>query len=315
MRKDKILITGGFGNIGSWLSLYFSEKYDVYILSKNIYKDLNFKYTLIHADITNLSELRLKLILEFDYCIHTASYNEFFHNNYAQKALSVNTLGTRNLIEVLKNTSIKNFVYLSTFHVYGKSSGFINEETDLNPKNDYASTHLFAEYYLRQFYNTDQFKSIIFRLTNSYGAPKSKNNSKWYLVLNDLVRSAYLDNKITLNGNGKVMRDFIWMGDVSTVIELSLINDQSGIFNLSSGITYSIFSLSQMVKHVFIKKYNKDIEIYINKNDKNKGLNLNVDNGKLLNKIDFKFQDKILEEIESIFHLLEKKEEKGESFE
>ena len=34
--KEKLLITGGLGNIGSWLSEYFSSRYDVYILSKNV---------------------------------------------------------------------------------------------------------------------------------------------------------------------------------------------------------------------------------------------------------------------------------------
>ena len=170
--KEKILITGGLGSIGSWLSEYFSSKYDVYVLSKNIQNKLSCKHTIIQADITNLDELKSKLNVTFDYCIHTASYNESFQENYAQKALKVNALGTRNLVETLKDTNIKNFIYLSTFHVYGASSGRISEENDLNPKNDYASSHLFAEFYLKQFFYTHNFQSVIFRLTNSYGAPK-----------------------------------------------------------------------------------------------------------------------------------------------
>lgn len=305
--KIKLLITGGLGNLGSWLTNFFSNKYDLYVLSKNRSVELDCQYTLIQADITDLEELKLKLNLEFDYCIHTASYNEFFHDNYAKKALDINTLGTRNLIEILKNTSLKNFIYLSTFHVYGASSGLITEETPLNPRNDYASTHLFAEYYLKQFYNTHNFPSTIFRLTNSYGAPKYKNSSKWYLLLNDLVKTACYEKKIVLKSNGKALRDFIWMGDVCSVIEQSLqASSECEIYNLSSGNSYSVLDLAYMVQKAYEKRFNQDIKILINNDDKTKDFSLKVDNKRLMNLLDIEFQTKFEEEIESIFNLLER---------
>ena len=303
--KSKVLITGGLGNLGSWITVFLSERYDVYVLSKRVENTLDCRYTIIQADITNMEELKLKLNIEFDFCIHTASYNEFFNDNYAGKALSINTLGTRNLIEVLKNKTLKNFIYLSTFHVYGASSGLVTESTDLNPKNDYASTHLFAEYYLKQFNATDCFPFVIFRLTNSYGAPKYINSTKWYLVLNDLVKSAYTENKIVLKGNGKATRDFIWMQDVCYVIEESLLFKQNEIYNLSSAMIFSMYDLAKKVQEVYIKRYNKDIGIVINKNDKTPDVNLKVDNSKLMKTLNIEFQDMFYKEIESIFILLE----------
>lgn len=307
--KEKVLITGGLGNLGSWLTTFFANKYDIYVLSKNVKITLPCNYTVIQADIVDIEDLRLKLKYEFKYCIHTASYNEFFNDNYAKSALEINALGTRNLIEVLKRTKIKNFIYLSTFHVYGVHSGHVTEKTNLSPSNDYASTHLFAEYYLKQFYKTDQFPSVIFRLTNSYGAPRYRESTKWYLVLNDLVKSAYVGNKIVLKGNGKAVRDFIWMQDVCTIIDksLNLNPSEENIFNLSSSETYSMLELAQKVKQVYMKKYSKSIEIIINENDDTKSENLTVDNTKLLKTFDnIKFQDKFCEEIDSIFNLLER---------
>ena len=306
--KEKILITGGLGNLGSWLSIFFSDTYDVYVLSKNISISLESSYTLIQADITNIDEVNLKLDLEFDYCIHTASYNEYFHENYAKDALLINSLGTRNLVEVLKNKNLKNFIYISTFHVYGSSSGFIREDTNLYPVNDYASTHLFAEYYLKQFYKTDNFPFVIFRLTNSYGSPKSIKSTKWYLVLNDLVKSAYENNKIILKSNGKSKRDFIWMGDVCSVIEESLhmAPDMENIYNLSSGMTYSILDLANKVREVYNKRYNKNIDISVNQDDRMIYPELTVDNSKLGQFISMKFNNKLYDEIEKIFNLLEK---------
>ena len=105
--KEKLLITGGLGNLGSWLSEYLSPKYDLYILSKNVTNELSCQYILIQADITDINDLKIKLNMQFDYCIHSASYNEFFHENYPSKALEINALGTRNLVEILKDTKIK----------------------------------------------------------------------------------------------------------------------------------------------------------------------------------------------------------------
>jgi UDP-glucose 4-epimerase len=304
--KPKILITGGLGNLGSWLSEYFSYKYDVYVLSKNVNNLLNCKYKLIQADISSIKSLKVNLKIEFDYCIHAASYNEFFHENYYEKALEVNTLGTRNLIEVLKNTKIKNFIYLSTFHVYGSIDGLITETAKLRPKNDYASTHLFAEFYLRQFYYSHNFKSVILRLTNCYGAPKDINSTKWYLVLNDLVKSAFSNHEIKLKGNGKAVRDLIWMGDISSVIETCLNRVSSDVYNLSSGKTFQMMDLAIKVQSIYETRYHKEIEIITSKNDKTKFSELIVDNSKINKILNFKFNDRLNEEINSIFDLLEK---------
>jgi len=304
--REKLLITGGLGNLGSWLTYHFSEKFDVYVLSKSVKSELACDYKVIQCDITNSDELQKKLNIEFDYCIHTASYNEFFHEGYAKQALLINTLGTRNLIEALKDTKIKNFIYLSTFHVYGATKGIITEESTVSPKNDYASTHLFAEYYLKQFFSTHNFHSIIFRLTNSYGTPQYKNSTKWYLVLNDLVKSAYNEHKIILKGNGKAIRDFIWMGDVCTCIEKALFLQEHNLFNLSSTQTLSMLDLAKKVQKIYLKKYSNKIPIELNNEDKTEVEYLRVENSKLLSKIDLKFHDKFDKEIEKIFNLLEK---------
>jgi UDP-glucose 4-epimerase len=303
--KNKLLITGGLGNLGSWLTEYFSHKFDVYVLSKNTLVELNCSYSIIQADITKINDLKLKLDMEFDYCIHTASYNEFFHNNYAKKSLEVNAFGTRNLIEVLKDTKIKNFVYLSTFHVYGSNSGVISEGMELRPKNDYSSTHLFAEYYLKQFYDVYKFPFTILRLTNSYGAPKYKNSTKWYLVLNSLVKRAYEEKKIILDGNGRAVRDFIWAGDVCGAIDQSLYFEPNHVYNLSSGMTFSMMDIAKEVQSVYRRRYNEDIYIKFDKKDKTESLDLKVDNAKINHLLNMKFKNRFREEIESIFDLLE----------
>jgi len=305
--KPRILITGGFGNLGSWLCEHFyNQGYDVTILANRVRTLEGVKYKVVQADISNYLELKGRLTEEFDYCVHTASYNEHFHDNYAESALLINSLGTRNLIEVLKHSKIKKFIYYSTFHVYGSSYDFIDESCSPSPLNDYASTHLFAEYYLKQFYHTDGFPSVICRLTNSYGAPKSMDSTKWYLVLNDLVKSAYEKQLINLSSNGEASRDFVWMGDVCHVTEKLLSRGQDmETYNLSSGQNIKIIDLANAVSGVYKKRYQKEIEICVNQSDGNEYRGIIVSNSKLLNTINYKFSNRFEGETIKIFELLE----------
>ncbi|WP_345993693.1 NAD(P)-dependent oxidoreductase [Sulfurimonas sp. HSL-1716] len=306
--NGKVLVTGGLGNLGSWISAHLANLgYEVYILSRSSKQKIaNIKYTLIEADVTKIDELREKLNFDLDFCVHLASYNEFFLPDYAKNALDINTFGTRNLLEVLSEKKLKNFVYLSTFHVYGASEGTITEKSELNPKNDYASTHLFAEYYVKQFGFTHDLKYTVLRLTNSYGAPTFTESDKWYLVLNDLTRSAYENGKIILKSNGRAKRDFIYMGDVSDIIEKLLrINATNEIYNLSSNRTYEVIELAYLIKNEYEKRYKRHIDIEINKDDKSSYNDVSVKNDKLRSLIDFETKDKMKEEINKIFDLLE----------
>jgi len=305
--SGKILITGGLGNLGSWITKEFCDQgYEVYVLTrKETYKIKNINYNVIEADITDINNLRNKLTIDFDYCIHTASFNEYFIENYYSKALDINVLGTRNLLEVLAKKNIKKFIYFSTFHVYGAKEGVVDELTELNPKNDYALTHLFAEYDVKKNCESLSLSYSIFRLTNSYGCPKNKNSDKWYLVLNDLVKSAYVNKKMTLLTNGKTSRDFIWMGDVAKITSKALEVNMLGIYNLSSMQNYTIVKLAQMIQKEYYNRYHQKIKIEVNNHDRSIYSEITISNNKLKSIIDFQLDDMISIEINKIFKLLE----------
>ena len=306
MTGKSVLVTGGLGNLGSWISSYLvKEGYQVYILSRKA-KNVIPNTKIIIADVTKINELENNLNFHIDFCVHAASFNEFFLKDYPTKALNINSLGTRNLVEVLSRKNIKNFIYLSTFHVYGLNYGVISEESSLAPKNDYASTHLFAEYYVKQFGLTNNLKYTILRLTNSFGAPTFLDSNKWYLVLNDLVKTAFDSNQIIIKSNGKAKRDFIYMGDVSVVIDKLLqINATNEIYNLSSNRSYDILTLANIVKKIYQKRYLKKINILVNDKDTSVYKSLVVENLKLKSIIDFNITDNLEYEVENIFKLLE----------
>ncbi len=308
MRKN-LLITGGLGNLGSWLTHYFCHQdFNVYVLAsrkRNILQDLDF--TFISCDITDLSQIEEKLgNTQFDLVIHTASVNDYFLDNFAKDALLVNALGTRNLLEYFKDKSLKHFLYFSTFQVYGKRSGLITEETSAVPTNDYGTTHLFAEYYIKQFYANFQIPYTNLRLTNSYGCPRDTDSSKWYLILNDLSRMAVEKGEIVLKSNGQATRDFIWMGDVCNIVH-QLLNKAptNNTFNICGENTYTMLEIAHFVQQAYQEKYGKEIPVRINENDKTQYPDdLKVSGEKLQKLVDYQLHVKFKEEAKKIFEMM-----------
>ncbi len=311
----RLLITGGLGNLGSWLTEFFVEKkFEVTTFSmkpREVLNDLSFEK--IYGDIANENDVD-KLIKErnWDVIIHLASINEGNAPGYAKKALDINAWGTRNLLQALVNNgkTATHLIYFSTFHVYGINAGDIVEDTTQpQPKNDYGTTHLFAEYYIRQFHSSHKIPFTIFRLTNSYGCPKEMTSSKWYLVLNDLARSAVETKLIKLNSNGRPMRDFIWMGDVCNIVDKFITKGPANdVFNLGMGRSISMMDVAEIVQQAWLEYFSEPIPIQVNTADTtayDTSLKVSVD--KLKNLVGFSPTDKILDEAKSIFRLLTNK--------
>lgn len=308
MRKN-LLITGGLGNLGSWLTDYFCRQdFNVFVLAsrkRNILQDLDF--TFIPCDITDLAQIREKLSATlFDLVVHTASVNDFFLDNFAKDALLVNALGSRNLLEYFKDKNLKHFIYFSTFQVYGRRSGVITEDTPAVPTNDYGSTHLFAEHYIRQFYANTKIPYSILRLTNSYGCPKDPDSSKWYLVLNDLSLMAATQGEIVLKSNGQATRDFIWMGDVCTIVHQLLEKPPTNdTYNVCGENTYTMREIAHFVQDAYQEKYGKAIPIYINEEDTTQYPDdLEVKGDKLRQIIEYSLNIQFKEEAKKIFEMI-----------
>jgi UDP-glucose 4-epimerase len=271
MSSKKILITGGMGNLGSWLTEHFVlQGFEVTILTRNARTLEGVQgFKTVFCDIANEADCKEKIAgLEIEYVVHCASVNDGFVPGYAKMALEVNAWGTRNLLEALKEKPVKHFIYFSTFQVYGQYSGHISEETPLETRNDYGITHLFAEGYVKEYHYNHRLPYTIVRLTNSYGCPKDYESSKWYLVLNDLAKTAFEKKQIVLKSNGLAPRDFIWMGDVCQIVEkLCTLPATHDVFNISGERTFKMLEIAQAVQEAYKESYGEDIPLLVNKED------------------------------------------------
>jgi UDP-glucose 4-epimerase len=285
------------------------DLFNVSVLTKSHRKlEIKGNFNLILADLMNSSQLCNELKnKDFSYVIHAGSVNDSFVENYRDLAYQVNTFGTRNLLDALNMDKVKHFIYLSTFQVYGKYDGLINEGSETNPLNDYGMSHLFAEYVLALQLRNPKYSII--RLTNSYGCPKDVNTSKWHLITNDLAKMAFDEKKIKLNSNGNALRDFIWMGDVCYILrELLGKKPQNQIYNLSRGKSLTLKSVANKVQSAYQQYYNELLPIQLNDEDQtHHSSTLSVNMSKLKKLVNFEYHDELINESINIFKLLEGK--------
>ena len=210
--------------------------------------------------LTNLSEK------QFDVCIHLISLDHRKSEANPNLVSSINVMPTWNLLDRLTKNGLKRFIYFSTIHVYGEIPfKIITEDNALSPLNTYGLTHLLSEN-ICNYYNAKTGTDCInIRLSNSYGSPVFSENNCWWLVVNDLCRQAFKNKKIELLSDGSPQRDFIHISDICGALELLINADKKDLiknsYHISSGETLTILDLAFIVKRVFQKRSNINIQV------------------------------------------------------
>jgi UDP-glucose 4-epimerase len=241
-----------------------------------------------------------------------AALNEIDSMKDPKLALEVNTKGTYRLLDLAHKTGIKNFIYFSTFHVYGDIlESVITEETPTRPFHPYAITHRAAEDFVNYFKHYYGMKTLIFRLSNGYGYPMHKEVNRWTLVFNELCKQTITEGKILLRSPGRQYRDFISLHDVARAIHHFIFNIpdgwRDGLYNLGGNCSMSILEVAQKISDVYRSKYKNEIKIKTKKSDSNlivsKSVKYNID--KLI-RTGFALKNNMIFEIEKTMDLCKK---------
>lgn len=255
VHKKRILITGASGYLAGRIfqSLKKFDLYDFVLGSRNISSasELDFYHgqEVRHFDIANPGTFA-NALHNVDVVLHLASMNLQDSQSNPQLAQNINVDMVQMLITESIKSHVKQFVYMSTFHVYGPTSqGIITEETPTNPISVYAKTHLEAEKLLLA---EKRIQGQVIRLSNAIGAPLIKDISAWKLVANDLCKQACANKKIILNSTGDQKRDFFAVSCIGNAIHTLLSSNEnretSAIYNLGSERTISILEMAQLIQ-------------------------------------------------------------------
>ncbi len=159
-----------------------------------------------------------------------------------------------NIMMALESANgLKKIVYLSTLLVYPDSSQIHDEEVVPEPKTDYEKAKYEEEKLLKEFVDRNDIKLCIARLANVYGDVKNKG------ILNYILLALISNQQFIINGDGGQVRDYIFVGDVSRLLNAIVEFDQKEkieVFNLCTGEGVSILDLIGLVEKVTYKKLN-----------------------------------------------------------
>ena len=239
----KLLVTGGYGFIGSNFILKLLEEHQEYKIKnvdaelngsnpKNLSKIENHKnYEFVKGDITDY-KLMKKLIDECDLVINFAAESFVDRSiNDASPFLTSNILGTHTILDIITKEK-KKMIQISTDEVFGSlQNGSATEESRFNPTNPYAATKASAELLVNSYFTTYNSNVIITRCTNNYGPRQFPEK-----LIPKTILLADQNKKIPIYGNGKNIRDWIFVEDHCDAIIDVLIKGKSGeSYNISAG--------------------------------------------------------------------------------
>lgn len=267
----KLLVTGGAGFIGSNFIRYWLQKYPkdkIVNLDKLTYaghlsstKDFanNKNYKFIKGDIGN-TKLVESVVKDVDYIVHFAAESHVDRSIKSSKIfLQTNILGTHTLLEAAVKYKIKHFHHVSTDEVFGSlilnSKLKFNESTCYDPRSPYSASKAASDHLVRAYFETYGLPITITNCSNNFGPYQDPEK-----LLPRFITNLIDDKKVPVYGDGKNVRDWLYVEDHVRAIELVLKKGKIGETYLVGGMTKDVNNL-QITKKI-LKILNKS-EKYI----------------------------------------------------
>lgn len=267
----KLLVTGGAGFIGSHFILYWMKHHpedSIVNLDKLTYagnldnlreieKEKN--YYFIQGDICD-ADIVDKAAKDVDIIVHFAAETHVDRSIiYPLDFIKTNVLGTYQLLEAAKKYNVKRFHHVSTDEVFGslglEGKEKFTEETKYDPHSPYSASKAGSDHLVRAYFHTYGLPITITNCSNNFG-PAMYPEKLMPLAITNLLE----DKKVPVHGDGKNVRDWLYVEDHVRAIELVLDKGKLGETYLVGGMTEAISNL-EVVKRI-VKLMDKD-ESYI----------------------------------------------------
>lgn len=255
-----VLITGGLGFIGSNLAIRLVE--------------CGAKVTLLDAmipghggNVFNIEPVKDEVVVNFsdirdehsmnyivrgkDYIFHLAGQNDHvLSQTDPYPDIDINVKGSVVLLEACRkfNPEVR-LVYTGTRGEYGSVAQLpAGEDTPINPKGIYELSSLTAQKVFKIYNDNHGISSVTLRLTNIYGERAQMQHSR-FGVVNWFVRLALDEQPIQVFGDGKIVRDFVYVQDcVDAICACACANDAYGeVLNVGDDAPSSFLELAETV--------------------------------------------------------------------
>ena len=257
----KLLITGGLGFIGSNFILKLlneTEEFDIVNVDAELYganqKNLDSiknheKYEFVKGNITN-KKLMEELISKCDAVVNFAAESFVDRSiNNADPFLVSNIRGAFTILDIITKQK-KRMIHISTDEVFGSlSTGTADEQTKFNPSSPYAATKAAAELLINSFSVTYNPDVVITRCTNNYGPRQFPEK-----LIPKTIILAKQGKNIPIYGNGKNLRDWIFVEEHCNAVYEILMNGKSGhAYNISANNEFNNLEIVNKILEIMGK--------------------------------------------------------------
>lgn len=269
----KILVTGGAGYIGSFMSEKLLERGDEVVIVDDLERGhkekINPKAKFYQGDFLDkifVSELFREN--KFDGVIHFAGYismGESMENPYIY--FQNNVFSSLNILEEMIKSNTNNFIFSSTAGVYGNPIKLpISEDHPKNPTNPYGESKLIVERIMDWYSRAHGLNSVALRYFNAAGASldgqRGEDHNPETHIIPKIIEAILKGQKFKLFGtdydttDGTCVRDYIHVLDLVDAHILALEelqknnNKHMNIYNVGTGKGYSNREVIRMVEKI-----------------------------------------------------------------
>lgn len=236
----RMLVTGGYGFIGSNFIRYITQKYPeielinvdklTYAGNKDNLQDiscLTFRQDICDAQFIS------QIMKDVDYIVHFAAETHVDRSIVNDTDfIQTNVVGTHTLLKCVLNANIRKFIHVSTDEVYGSVSEGYSKETDiLNPSSPYSASKASSDLLVQAYNTTYGLPTIVTRCTNNFGPYQYPEKLIPFFI------TRLLENKeVPIYGTGTNIREWIHVLDHCSAIDFLIHYGKNGeIYNIGSG--------------------------------------------------------------------------------
>jgi len=258
----KSLVLGGCGFLGSHVvDALLREGHTVTVFDKEKVDTTNIAHVLseirlIQGDFSNQRNVE-DVIGDHEYIVHLigTTLPQTSTENPAYD-LESNVIPSLNLLDAAKRSRVKRLVFGSSGGtVYGVAKHLpLSEDHPTNPVSAYGISKLMIEKYLQLYAYHHSIDTVSLRVSNPYGERQSPFVAQG--VVAAFVWKTLNGEPITIWGDGRIIRDFIYVGDVAEMFIRAIVQDNQDarVFNIGSGVGTSLNDLLKIVERVIGKK-------------------------------------------------------------